>query len=451
MTDSVDLKVTGGRVYHAGEVAPLTLGVTDGTVTHLTDSAVGLDADETLALDGELVLPGFVDGHVHLREPGYVEKEGIEAGSAAALAGGVTTIVEMPNTTPPVLTAERWDEKVGLFEEKSRVDFALFGAITEENIRTGDIEVLADRGAAAFKTFMATSFGPLLMDDKGELLTAFEEVAETGRPIYIHAEDEEYLEEFGERAVESDLEGMEEFFASRPPIAETTAVSEVIDIVRQTGAETIIAHVTTSEALSRIADARAEGLPIHAEVTPYHLRVDEELLKDVGTRGIGTPPVRSPANREGLWNHLNTGSVDLIGSDHAPHTLEEKDRDPLEVAPGMPQLETALPVLLDAVNTGDTALSQVVERYAARPAMVHGLYPRKGTLRVGADADFVVVDTDTEWTVDADAFESKGKYSPFDGWTLTAKPVYTYQRGRRVAEDMETVAAPGDGHHLTPR
>lgn len=448
MTDSVDLRVTGGQVYLAGERQELTLGVTDGRVTHLTTA--DLDAEETLDLDGELVLPGFVDGHVHLREPGYVEKEGIDAGTAAAVAGGVTTIVEMPNTTPPVLTADRWDEKLALFEEKSRVDFALFGAITEENIETGDIEALAERGATAFKTFMATSFGPLLMDDKGELLTAFEEVAETGRPIYIHAEDEEYLETFGERAVESDAEGMAEFFASRPPIAETTAVSDVIDIVRATGAETVIAHVTTSEALSRIADARAEGLPIRAEVTPYHLRVDEDVLEDVGTRGIGTPPVRSPANRDQLWNHFNTGSVDLLGSDHAPHTLAEKDRPPLEVAPGMPQLETALPVLLDAVAAGETSLAQVVERYSARPAMVHGLYPRKGTLRVGADADFVVVDTDAEWTVDADAFESNGKYSPFDGWTLSAKPVYTYQRGRKVAEGMRAVSEPGDGRHLVP-
>jgi len=444
-----DLCVTGGQVLLAGELQAATLGVTDGRVSHILDPEADLDADETVALEGELVLPGLVDGHVHFREPGYERKEGIASGTAAAAAGGVTTVVEMPNTVPPVLTPERFESKADLFREKSRVDFALFGAITEDNVGTGDIAALAAAGATAFKTFMATSFGPLLMDDKGELYEAFEEVAAADRPLYIHAEDEEYLDVFGERAREDHGEEMAAFFESRPPITETTAVSDVLDIVAETGTETVIVHTTTAEAVDRMAAAKAAGRPVRTEVTPYHLAFDREAIERVGTHGIGTPPVRDADNRAALWDRVTGGDVDLFGSDHAPHRLEEKERPPLEVAPGMPQLETALPFLLDAAARGRIDLATIAEKYAERPARIHGLYPRKGTLRVGADADFVVVDPEAEWTVDADAFASAGAYSPFDGMDLTGRPVATYQRGVKIAEGMDPVAEPGRGEFLT--
>lgn len=446
----VDLRVSGGRVFTGGALQQATLGVTDGVVSHVLAPGTELQAAESLALDGELVLPGLVDGHVHFREPGYETKEGIRSGTAAAVAGGVTTVVEMPNTTPPVVSVDRLADKRRLFAEKSRVDYALFGAITPENIGTGDIAALAEAGVTAFKTFMATSFGPLLMDDKADLYRAFEEVAATDRPLYIHAEDEEYLDLFADRAAAAHGDTMAAFFASRPPIAETTAVSDVLDIVAETGTETVIVHTTTAEALDRVAAARERGLPVRSEVTPYHLSFDEETLTEVGTHGIGTPPARSPENREALWTRLGAGAVDLVGSDHAPHTREEKDRPPLEVAPGMPQLETALPALLDGVAAGRCSIADVVSLYAERPARLHGLYPRKGTIRVGSDADFVVVDPNAEWTVDSSAFESAARYSPYDGMALTGRPVATYQRGRKVAEDMAAVARPGSGEELTP-
>jgi len=445
-----DLCVTGGNVLLDGELREATLGVTDGTVSHVVAPDVTLDATDRLVLDGEIVMPGLVDAHVHFREPGYTEKEGIETGTAAAAAGGVTTVVEMPNTVPPVLTVDRFEQKVQLFDEQSHVDFALFGAITEENVGTGDIPALAEAGATAFKTFMATSFGPLLMDDKGELYRAFEEVAGADRPLYIHAEDEEYLDLFGGRATAEHGEDMAAFFAARPEIAETTAVSDVLDIVADTGTETVIVHTTTAEAVDRTQAAQAAGEPVWTEVTPYHLAFDQAAIEGIGTHGIGTPPARDADNREALWKQVTDGDVDLFGSDHAPHELHEKERAPTDVAPGMPQLETALAFLLDAVSRGRLQLSTVAELYAERPARIHGLYPRKGTLQVGADADFVVVDPDAEWTVDASAFTSAGEYSPFDGMELTGRPVLTYQRGRRVAAEMEAVGDSGRGQFLTP-
>ncbi|RQH02482.1 dihydroorotase [Natrarchaeobius oligotrophus] len=443
----VDIQFSGGRVYHAGELQDLTVGVTDGIVTHLVEPHAELEADERVDLDGEWLLPGFVDGHIHLREPGYVEKEGIESGTAAAVAGGVTTIVEMPNTVPPVLDVDRLRSKADRFDRDSHVDHAFFGAITEENVGTGDIRALADAGVTAFKTFMATSFGPLLMDDKGVLYRAFEEVADAGLPLYIHAEDEEYLDEFRARC--ADDGGMDAFFDSRPPIAETTAVSDVLDVVAETGTETVIAHVTTAEALARIRDARADGLPVHAEVTPYHLTFDRDDVASIGTHAIGTPPARDAENFERLWDHLESGDVQLLGSDHAPHQLEERDRPPLEVPPGMPQLETAVPAMLDAIDRGRLTVSQLVDLYAQRPARLHGLYPRKGAIRPGADADLVVVDPDREWTVDATRFESAADYSPFDGLRLTGMPTAVYQRGALVAEEMATLNEPGDGRRIS--
>jgi dihydroorotase len=440
-----DLVVTGANVLHDGTLDRLELGITDGEITHISKPGMGPDGRASLELDGELVIPGAVEEHIHLREPGYVEKEGIVTGSAAAAAGGVTTIVEMPNTTPPVSTRARWEEKAALFDRKSHVDFALYGAITEDNVGTGDIQELAAAGATGFKTFMATSFGPLLISDKALLLSAFEEVNETGRPIYIHAEDEEYLDGFRERVERDGTSGMDAFFDSRPPIAETTAIADVLDIVRETGTETVVVHVTTSEGVDRIDRARQAGLPVDTEVTPYHLAFDEERLRAVGTEGIGTPPVRDEENRQALWSRLMDGRVQLLGSDHAPHTVAEKDGEPLEVPPGMPQVETALSFLLDAVNRGHVTIQQVVDCYSTRPAKKHGLYPRKGTISVGSDADFVVVDLDESWTVDPADFESSGKYSPFDGWTFSASILSTYQRGELIAEDRHTTNSPGDG------
>lgn len=445
---TVDLSVRGGRVYQGGEWHDVDLGISDGTISHITSGP--LPADRTLELDGELVVPGMVDGHVHFREPGYEAKEGILAGSAASAAGGITTVIEMPNTDPPVTTVDRLEEKAARFRQQSHVDFGLFGALTGDNIRTGDVQDLAEAGVTAFKTFMATSFGPLLIDDLGDLYTAFEAVGQTGLPVYIHAEDQEYLQEFADRVRERGLEGMDRFFQSRPPIAERSAVGDVVEIVRETRTRTVIVHVTTSEAVERITAASGAGLPIDAEVTPYHIAIDQPRLAAIGTRGIGTPPVRSADNRQRLLEQFDGGTISLMGSDHAPHTVAEKDRRPLEVAPGMPQLETALPVMLDMVNQGRTSVDRVVEAYAEAPARLHGLYPRKGTLAVGADADFNVLDMDRTVTVDPDSFESTARYSPFEGCELTGMPVLTYQRGRKIAEGMHVVNDPGDGVYLTP-
>lgn len=446
---TADLCVSGGCLMLDGELRQATLGVTDGKITHIVDPEVTLEATERLELGGQVVLPGLVDAHVHFREPGYTEKEGVETGTAAAAAGGVTTVVEMPNTVPPVLTVDRFEEKADLFRSKSHVDYALFAAITDENLGTGDIAALANAGATAFKTFMATSFGPLLMADKGELYRAFEEVAEADRPLYIHAEDEEYLDLFDDRARAEHGEDMKAFFAARPEVAETTAVADVLDIVRDTGTETVIVHTTTADAVDRTQAAQAAGEPVWTEVTPYHLAFDQAAIERVGTHGIGTPPARDAANREALWDRVTGGDVDLFGSDHAPHELHEKERAPTDVAPGMPQLETALPFLLDAVSRDQLSLATIAEVYAERPARIHGLYPQKGALQVGADADFVVVDMDSEWTVDASRFVSAGRYSPFDGMELTGQPLFTYQRGERIAAEMDVIGKAGRGEFLT--
>ncbi len=448
---AIDLSVTGGQVLHNGELQSVTLGVTDGRISHIVDSTVSLRADKQIVLDGEYVLPGLVDGHVHFREPGYTEKEGVETGTAAAAAGGVTTVIEMPNTVPPVLTVDRFESKADIFRAKSHVDFALFGAITDENVGTGDIAALAEAGATAFKTFMATSFGPLLMDDKGDLYRAFEAVADTGRPLYIHAEDEAYISLFKGRATDEHGSSMRSFFEARPPIAETTAVADVLDIVADTGTETVIVHTTTADAVDKIATAKADSLPVWTEVTPYHLAFSQSDIETVGPHGIGTPPARDEANRAALWDRVTAGTVDLFGSDHAPHQLAEKERAPTAVAPGMPQLETALPFLLDALNRDRISIGTIVEAYAERPARIHGLYPKKGALQIGSDADFVIVDPDAEWTVEPAQFHSAGAYSPFAGMTLTGKPISTYQRGTQVFDGEVVTGEAGYGQFLTPQ
>jgi dihydroorotase (multifunctional complex type) len=352
----------------------------------------------------------------------------------------------MPNFPPTVTDRERWNENAALYDGTAHVDYSMFGHVAAaHNVGTGDVADLAAAGAPGFKTFLSAGGGPdpYVIRDKGDLLTAFEEVAETGRPFWVHAEDDEYHVEYLERVAERGLTGMDAFLESAPPILETTAVRDLIDLAAETGTTTVVAHTTTAEALDLVAEARADGVPIYAETTPYYLGIDEERLREIGTTALGTPPVRSPENRAALWERFDGGRVDTMATDHAPRFDEEKARDPIDVGPGMPQLETALPFLLSAVEDGKTTVDRIVETYAERPARLLG-FERKGHLGVGADADFVVVDTDAEWTVDPEQFESRATYSPFDGWTFTARPVRTFVRGQEVAIDMAaTDARPG--------
>jgi len=439
---TVDLALTGGTVLLEDRRQQCSLGVTDGSISHITSAS--LDAERTVDVDGKLLLPGCVDGHVHIR-PGD-DREGVDTGTAAAAAGGVTTVVDMPNFPPTVKNRDRFEETADLYEGNAHVDYGIFGHVSTDNVDTGDIAALGDAGAPAFKTFLSLDGGPgpYVVLDKGDLYTAYEEVAETDRPFWIHAEDDDYHREFIDRVKSEGLSGWDAFFESAPPILETTAVADLIDLARETGVTTVVAHTTTADALEEIDRAQAEGVPIYAETTPYYLGVDEERLREIGTEGLGTPPVRSPANRERLWKCLNDGRVDTIATDHAPNMLDEKSGSPTEVSPGMPQLETALPFLLTAANDGRTTVERIVALYAERPAKLLGLYPTKGTLAVGADADIVVADMDAEWTVDPSEFESSAKYSAFDGWTFSASVAKTFVRGVEIATDRAaTDATPG--------
>ena len=440
----IDLAVTGGLVYTCGDLRRCTLGVTDGRISHVVDPEVTLDADRTLDAEGNLVLPGCVDAHVHVRAGD--EREGVASATAAAAAGGVTTVFDMPNYPPTATTPEHWNDIATLYENEAHVDYSIFGHVNEESVGTGAVEQLSDTGTIAYKIFMSVdgSANPWVIRDKGDLYTAFEEIAGTGRPVWVHAEDDEYHAAFIERAEERGLTGFDAFFESSPPIVETTAVSDLIDLAEETGVTTVVAHTSTAEALDRIARANADGIPIFAETTPYYLAFDEDRIRDIGSAGTVMPPVRDPENRQGLWDRLEN-RVDTLGTDHAPQFLEDKDHPPDEASPGAPQLETALPYMLTTVNDDCTTIETVVELYAENPAKMLGLYPRKGTLQVGTDADIIIVDMDAEWTVDPEAFESRAKYSPFDGWTFSAQIERTFVRGHEVARDMQaTDETPGE-------
>ena len=436
---TVDLSVTGGSVYVDGELREYTLGVTDGTITHLVDPGTDLSADRVVDATGMFVLPGCVDAHVHVR-PGD-EREGVHSGTSAAAAGGVTTVVDMPNFPPTATESERWNELASHYKDKAHVDYGIFGHVSTDNIGSTDITSLVEAGALAFKAFMSVDGGPgpYSIPDSGDLLSAFEAVSDTGRPLWVHAEDDELHLEYIDRVQKMGLTGFDAFFESAPPILERTAVSEVIELARETGVTTVIAHTTTATALDLIQDANADGVPIYAEMSPYHLGIDEEQVRDIGTKGLGTPPVRDAQNRAALWDRLNAGKVDTLGTDHAPRTLEEKNRAPIEAGPGMPQLETALPFMLSAVNAGRTTIKTVAETYSEMPAKLLGLYPQKGSLELGTDADFVLVDLEEPWTVDPTQFESRAKYSPFEGREFSAKIMHTFLRGQEVAREMRAL------------
>lgn len=420
-----DLVVQGGRI--AGLVAP---------------GSNGISARQVLDVEGLYLLPGAIDVHVHFREPGLTHKEDWETGSAGAAVGGVTTVLEMPNTLPPTATVEALHEKVRLVEGRSYVDFGLYGVVMADNL--DQIEPLARAGAVGFKIFLGETTGQLSAPSGLGLVQALRAIARTGLRVGFHAEDREICAQALEQARRLGLEGLAAHLAARPAAAELDAIGRLVALARHTGAKVHIFHLSAGEGVELIRFGRALGADITGETCPHYLllSVDDPRVQAAGTLAKVNPPLRTRADAEKLWEGLRDGTLALVASDHAPHTAGEKTGSIWEAAAGMPGVELLLPLLLNEAGRGRCSLSDVVRWLAAGPARTFGLYPRKGTLSVGADADIAVVDLGHRWTIRAAALQSKARYTPFDGWEVSGAVVYTLVGGRVVAQEGRLTGPP---------
>jgi dihydroorotase len=424
---SFDLKLAGGTVHLPGGPAATDLWVRDGRVAQIGGHG---DAGAVIDCTGLDVLPGVIDTQVHFREPGLVHKEDLETGSRAAVLGGVTAVFEMPNTNPNTDNADAISDKLARAKDRMWCDHAFYVGATAENAeQLAELERLP--GTAGVKIFMGSSTGNLLVDDDSNLLR----VLRSGhRRVAIHAEDEGRMNaRVGER-VNGDPRSHPVW---RDDESALIATRRILRLAREARRRVHVLHVTTPAELELLGQNKDVA---SCEVTPQHLTLaGEEAYPRLGTHAQMNPPIRSGAHRDGLWHWLNQGVPDVIGSDHAPHTLEEKAK-PYPASPsGMPGVQTLLPLMLDHVAAGRMSLQRLIDMTSAGAQRLFGLVG-KGRIAVGYDADFTVVDLKKRWTIEAPWLASRAGWSPFTGQTLTGKPIGTIVRGQQVMWEGQLAA-----------
>ncbi len=421
MAETYDLVLKGGTVVNQDGVAGRDIGIREGRFAAIGDLARA-SAGETVDCRGLHLLPGVIDSHVHLREPGLTHKEDLETGSRGAVLGGVTAVFDMPNTEPTTTTAEAVADKVRRAQHRMHCDFAFYVGATRENTRDlGALERLP--GVAGVKVFMGSSTGSLLIEDDEGVRAV---LASIRRRAAFHCEDEFRLRERMKLRVEGDPR-------SHPVWRDATAAlrgtQRLIALAREAGKRVHVLHVTTKEEAAFLAGHKDVAT---AECTPAHLTLEAPgCYERLGTLAQLNPPVRDAAHREGLWRGIAQGAIDSIGSDHSPHTREEKAK-PYPASPsGMAGVQTLVPLMLDHVNAGRLSILRFVDLTSAGPARIFGI-AAKGRIAAGYDADLTVVDLKRRQAVTDGWIAARAGWTPYNGMTVTGWPVGTFVRGRRV-------------------
>ncbi|MDX8481811.1 dihydroorotase [Mesorhizobium sp. VK24D] len=432
MASTFDLILTGGTVVNHDGEGRRDVGVRAGRIAAIGDLGQA-SAGETIDCKGLHILPGVVDSQVHFREPGLEHKEDLETGSRAAVQGGVTAVFEMPNTNPLTTSEAALADKVGRATGRMHCDFAFWVGGTRDNAGdVGELERLP--GAAGIKVFMGSSTGDLLVEDDEGVASILKN---TRRRAAFHSEDEFRLRErLGER-VEGDPSSHPVW---RDEIAALRCTERLVRIARQTRARIHVLHVSTAEEIVFLEQHKDVAT---CEATPHHLTLTADDYARLGTLIQMNPPVRAAHHRDGVWHGISQGIVDVLGSDHAPHTLAEKAK-PYPASPsGMTGVQTLVPIMLDHVNAGRLTLQRFVDLSSHGPQRIFGM-ARKGRIAGGYDADFTIVDLKRRETITNAQAGSKAGWTPYDGMQVTGWPVGTIVRGSRVMWEGEIVT-PGQG------
>lgn len=437
----VDLVVRNGRVqladrsFHGGVAAAAGKVVAVGA-----DDALP-DATETIDAEGDVIIPGVIDTHVHFREPGLPRHEDFGTGSTAAVMGGVTTVFDMPNTLPPTSTAALVREKRSIVAQKSYVDFGLFGMVGQENL--DEIEPLAEAGVVGYKLYLHQAMEGISPCDDGALLEALHRIAQTGLRAAVHAENPHI---YGRRARALRDEGRHDAVANleaRPSISEYEMVERCISFAKEAGAKLHICHVTARESLDLIRAGKSDGVDVSAETGPQWLWFTGDDTKRKGTVLVFSPPFRSASDRDALWEALEDGTLDNIATDHAPRLPEEKFADSVwDVKSGFVGVETQVPLLFTAVLEGRLSAHRYVHLTSRGPARAYGLWPSKGDLLPGFDADLTVVRETEPWEITSEGLHSRARVTPFDGVPVSCRVQWTILRGAVVMRNGERVGPP---------
>ncbi len=381
-----------------------------------------------LDVKGKYVLPGLIDAHVHFREPGGSNKEDWFTGSSAAAAGGVSCVLEMPNTQPPTVTGELLNEK-RKYARRSVVDYGFhFGASTSNIDELRRVE-----GIASVKFYMGSTTGSLLVESDAILYEQLRVLAKRNIPATVHAESERMISYLTNKLRSTCRIDAEAYSEARPNMSAAEAANRILSLTKLAGNHTHLCHVSTKEEVDILGIYRANA-QVSSEAAPHHLFLTKKDYKELGTRAKTNPPMRSKEDQDALWKALMNGTIDMIATDHAPHLLDSKDWGIWEAPSGVPGLETMLPLLLDAVNHDRLTLEQVARLTAENPARIFSI-KNKGQIKAGYDADLTIVDMSLAKKVENDKLFTKCAWSPFAGRKLKGWPVKTIVRGNVVYDE----------------
>ncbi len=452
-----DLLLQGGTVVDARGLMRADVAVRDGKVVAMTDG-IPLSAHETVDVSGKHVLPGVIDPHVHIRYPGHERREDFASGTMAEAAGGVTTILEHPISVPAVSSAEilmrRWEK----CRDQAYVDYVFFGAAGEDNI--DQIAGLAEAGVVAFKTFLhqappgrESEFEGLTATTDGGLYEVFREVAKTDRISVIHAESNSMVEYYIDRYRSEGRNDILAHIDSRPVLGEIVSIAGSVPMAEAAGVRLLVAHISGGTVAAHLQKYRDAGVDVLVETCPHYLFLTREDTPGLGPYAKINPPIRTRDEQEGLWQAIRRGAVDFIGSDHGPFLKEEKEagwQDIWGAPAGAVGLETMLVLMLDAVNRGRISLPEVVRLLSERAAREFGLWPEKGQIALGSDADLVVVDMDLLHTIDRNDMFTRARDCAllFDGREVRGMAVMTVLRGEIIMKEGKIVGEPGYGRMI---
>lgn len=428
MAESFDLLITGATVVNHDGEGVRDIAISKGRIAAIGELHGGVAA-EKIDATGLHILPGVIDSQVHFREPGLEHKEDLETGSRAAVAGGVTAVFEMPNTKPLTTTAEALADKVRRARHRMFCDFAFFVGGTRDNI--SEILTLEKREASAgIKVFMGSSTGDLLVDDQASLDAIISRIT---RRASFHAEDEARLKSRMGVRRPGDPSSHPEW---RDPEAALIATKRLVALAEKYAKRVHVLHVSTAEEMTFLKDHKNY---VSVEVTPHHLTLEgPECYQRLGAYAQMNPPVRDARHRTAIWQALQSGVVDVLGSDHAPHTRAEKEHAYPDTHSGMTGVQTLVPIMLNHVNAGRLTLQRFVDLTSHGPQRLFGIRG-KGRIAVGYDADLTVVDLKRRETIRNEWIESRCGWTPYDGVSVNGWPVGTFVRGRKAMWQGEII------------
>ena len=453
----IDLIIKNAKVPFGDNLVMSDILISEGKIAGIVSEWVS-DDSKVIDAEGLMVLPGCIDSHVHFMDPGFTHRETFKTGSHSAAAGGLTTVVDMPCCSiPSVRDLPSLFNKKEIIEKQSYIDFGMWGGVTGEDVQNGqlaNVQKQAEEGVIGFKAYMTPSVPSYPKANDAELLEIFSTVASTGLPLGIHAENFilcDYNVAKIRKSGRTDGQAWEE---ARNVLAEKTAIQMCLSFAEQTGARMHIVHLSSGTGATLIEDAKKRGLSITAETCPHYLILDgHEVLNKMGALAKIAPPIRIREEGELLWEKVINGAIDFIATDHAPYEVStEKLAEGMDIwtsFPGIPGVETMVPLMVsEGYNKGRISLSRLVDLLSKNAAVHYGLYPEKGSMMIGTDADFTFIDPDEEWVIRAEEMHTMAKYTPFEGMKLTGRVKKTMVRGILVYDNDKICVEPGYGRFV---